>query len=125
MIRLDRLPHKFPNIRLENCGLLFLSTPHSGTTEADWNKYLVDIAELTAGLRPEIINGLRPFNRSSVDSQEHFATMKEIPPFFCLCESNKTKVGPSLRYVRKSTAIPHLDFLIPIFHRLFQKVQQD
>lgn len=100
MIRLDRFPHKFPNIRLKNCGLLFLSTPHSGTTEADWNKYLVDIGELTTGLRPEIINGLRSFNRSSADSQENFGNMENIPPFFCLCESEKTRVGPSLRYVR-------------------------
>ncbi|KAH6665734.1 hypothetical protein B0J14DRAFT_660433 [Halenospora varia] len=99
MIRLDRFPHKFPNIRLKNCGLLFLSTPHSGTTEADWNKYLVDIGELTTGLRPEIINGLRSFNRSSADSQENFGNMENIPPFFCLCESEKTRVGPSLRYV--------------------------
>lgn len=99
MIRLDHFQHRSPNIRLENCGLLFLSTPHSGTVEADWNKYLVDIAELTAGLRPEIIDGLRSFNRSSVDSQEHFANMKKNPPFFCLCESEKTKVGPTLRYV--------------------------
>ncbi|KAH8687335.1 P-loop containing nucleoside triphosphate hydrolase protein [Tricladium varicosporioides] len=105
MIRLDQFPHKFLNIRLKNCGLLFLSTPHSGTKEADWNKYLVDIGEITVGLRAEIINELRSFNRSSVDSQEHFRNMKIIPPLFCLCESEKTRVGPSLRYALGSPPI--------------------
>jgi hypothetical protein len=72
MIRLNDFSHKpeYQGLSLERCGLLFLSTPHSGTTEADWNDFLVGVAKITFGVRPEIISSLRSFNLLSTESQE-------------------------------------------------------
>src|ERR1700709_1210069 len=83
MIRLHDYSHKseYQGLKLEYCGLLFLSTPHSGTTEADWNKFLVGIGKMTWGIRTELIDSLRAFNPLSTASQEHFANMKIQPPF--------------------------------------------
>ena len=93
MVRLNTHPEKFSGIRLENCGLLFLSTPHRGSTQADWNEFLVSLSELTLGVRSHaIFDELRSFNPLSVDSEEAFNAMRVLPPFHCLCESNKTVV---------------------------------
>src|SRR6266487_488021 len=109
MVRLNQYPDRFSNINLENCGLLFPGTPHSGTSDADWNKCLVDIAELTFGVRSNtIVDILRPFNRSSIESQDAFANMRIIPPFFCLCESKKPKVGGTLRYISRAEYPTHI-----------------
>lgn len=107
MIRLSQYPNRFSNIKTHHCGLLFLATPHSGASDADWNKRLVDIAELTFGVRSNTVDILRPFNLSSVESQDAFSNMKVIPPFFCLCESKKTKVGGTLRYVSGAEYNPY------------------
>ncbi|KAI9851909.1 MAG: hypothetical protein M1830_006840, partial [Pleopsidium flavum] len=94
MVRLNTVPNKFDGVKLEHCGLLFLSTPHSGTTQADWNDFLVNLAELTIGVRShEIVDQLRSFNPASVDSEESFAVMRKIPPFYCLVEGDKTKIA--------------------------------
>ncbi len=100
MVRLNTQPAKFSGIRLEDCGILFLSTPHQGSTQADWNEFLVSLSELTLGVRSHaIVDELRSFNPSSVDSQEAFTTMRVIPPFRCLCESNKTVAAGKSRTV--------------------------
>lgn len=100
MVRLNSQPAKFDGIRLENCGLVFLSTPHSGTTQADWNDFLVNVSELTIGVRShEIVEELRSFNPSSVDSGEAFDTMRVKPPFHCFCEAEKTTLFGKHRIV--------------------------
>jgi hypothetical protein len=100
MIRLHFFPHKFDGIKLENCGLVFLSTPHSGSVEADWNSFLANILESTVGLRTHaIIDQLRPFNPFSVDSSEAFSNMRITPPIFCFVEGDKTHVAGKKRMV--------------------------
>lgn len=100
MWRLNTQAAKFEGIKLESCGLLFLSTPHSGTSQADWNDFLVNLGELTFGVRShEIIDQLRSFNHSSVDAAENFAAMVPKPPFYCFCEGESTSVAGRNRIV--------------------------
>jgi len=101
MLRLSFFPSDFDGITLETFGLLFFSTPHSGSMEADWSDFLTQILESTIGLRNHhaIVEQLRPFNPASVDSSEAFAKMTLIPPFACFVESDKTKVAGKRRTV--------------------------
>jgi hypothetical protein len=101
MIRLNEYSHRseYKGIDLKLCSLLFLSTPHSGSTDADWNNFLVDIAQITMGIRPEIINTLRSFNPLSAEAQEDFANMKHQPPFDAFCETQTTKIAKLNRHV--------------------------
>ena len=98
MVRLQTQPNKFDGLKLIHCGLLFLSTPHLGTTQADWNNFLITISELTIGLRSHaIVDQLRSFNPASVDSEDAFSEMARVPPFYCLVEGEKTKVAGRAR----------------------------
>jgi hypothetical protein len=101
MIRLSEYSHKseYKGMNLKLCGLLFLSTPHSGSTDADWNNFLVDIAQITLGVRPEILNSLKSFNPLSAEDQEDFANMKHQPPFDAFYETQKTKIAKFNRHV--------------------------
>lgn len=100
MIRLHRQASQFEGIKLNMCGLVFLSTPHSGTTEADWNQFLLSISEITLGVRSHaIVDQLKSFNSSSVDSEEEFAAMSTVPPFHCFCEGEKTLIVGKYRTV--------------------------
>jgi hypothetical protein len=101
MIRLNDYSHKseYTGMKLNLCGLLFLSTPHSGSTDADWNRFLVDIAQLALGVRPEVLNILRSFNPCSAEEQEDFANMKHQPPFDAFYETQKTKIAKLNRHV--------------------------
>lgn len=101
MIRLNEYDKpEYRGVQLERCGLLFLSTPHSGTAEADWNTLLVGIASVSWGVRQEIIDSLRAFNPTSSESQDQYTNMKIKPPFAALYETLKTKVGGFNRHVR-------------------------
>ena len=94
MWRLHTQAAKFRGVNLDKCGLMFFSTPHSGTFQADWNELLTVLAELALGLRShEIVKELRSFNFSSVDSAENFAALQPKPPFQCFCEGEKTTVA--------------------------------
>jgi hypothetical protein len=101
MIRLNEYAHKqeYQGINLKSCGLLFLSTPHSGSSEADWNNFLLGIAQLSLGMRSEILNSLKSFNPLSAESQEDFANMKHQPPFAAFSETKRTKIAKFNRYV--------------------------
>lgn len=100
MVRLSMAPREFGGLTLKQCGLLFLSTPHSGTTGADWSDLLMNLSETTLGIRSHaIIDQLRSFNPSSVDSVKAFAGMESRPPFYCLCEGKKTMVAGRARMV--------------------------
>jgi len=104
MIRLNEYSHRseYKGIDLKLCGMLFLSTPHSGSTDADWNNFLVDIAQMTMGIRPEIVNSLRSFNPLSAEAQEDFANMKHQPPFDAFYETQRTKIAKLNRHVTLS-----------------------
>ena len=100
MIRLSTNPMKFDGLKLDRCGLFFLSTPHSGSTQADWNAFLLNACELTLGVRShEIIKQLQSSNPSSVDSQDAFSAMIRAPPISCLVEGEKTTVAGKARTV--------------------------
>ncbi|KAL8989972.1 MAG: hypothetical protein Q9169_008238 [Polycauliona sp. 2 TL-2023] len=100
MIRLHQHPKKYESTKLESCGLLFLSTPHSGSQEADWSQFLLDLSEMTLGVRSHaIVDNLRSFNPLSVDSEEAFSAMPKIPPFHCFCEGNKTSIAGKYRQI--------------------------
>ena len=105
MIRLHQQASQFDGIKLNQCGIVFLGTPHSGTIEADWNQFLLGVSELTLGVRSHaIVDHLASFNPSSVDSEEDFAAMPTVPPFHCFCEGEKTMVAGKNRTV--STSLP-------------------
>lgn len=89
MTRLQVVPKKFPDIDLSLCALLFLSTPHLGSAEADWNDFFVAIGAVF-GLRDELVKELKSFNPSSSDSVDSFKEMKQVPLIDCLCEGEKT-----------------------------------
>lgn len=100
MWRLNTQAAKFNGIKLEDCGLIFFSTPHSGTIQADRNKPLVNLSEVTIGVRShEVIDELRSFNHAAVDSAENFAAMVPKPPFHCFCESDRTRIAGGNRMV--------------------------
>ena len=104
MIRLNTHPAKFDGVRLENCGLLFLSTPHAGTAQADWNEFFLNLSELVLGVRNhEIVHQLQSFNTLFVDSEEAFSTMKVQPPFHCFCEGEKTVLNGKSRIVSRDS----------------------
>lgn len=93
MIQLNNYSQLYENISLKRCALLFLSTPHSGLTEANWNKYLVDIAQLGFGLRSnQVTITLRSHNPQSVNSREEFESLNPKPPYICLYETQSTNI---------------------------------
>ncbi|KAH9211394.1 P-loop containing nucleoside triphosphate hydrolase protein [Leptodontidium sp. 2 PMI_412] len=92
MIRLDGYPHLYNGIKSNLCGLIFLSTPHSGSGEADWNKFLVNVVEVIGGVRADaIVNSLRSFNPLSARANEDFGNLKVSPPYECFYETRETK----------------------------------
>lgn len=92
MILLYTYPKKYPHIRIEDCGLLFLGTPHSGTTLANWNAFLSGIAAV-AGIRTDVIDKLRSFNGFGVESKEAFSNIMPCPPHYCLHETRCISIG--------------------------------
>jgi hypothetical protein len=92
MIRLKAYPKQHPGIKIEDCGLLFLGTPHSGTTLAEWNFFLSGIAAVT-GVRADVIEELRSFNGFGVESKEAFNSIIPRPPYYCLCETRRVNIG--------------------------------
>jgi pimeloyl-ACP methyl ester carboxylesterase len=93
IVLLNNFRDKFKGISVTDCALLFLSTPHSGSAEADYPKFLISVLESAAGLRGEaVVKELQSFNSSSVDDIESFQYMANVPPFECLCEERKTKI---------------------------------
>ncbi|TGO12691.1 hypothetical protein BTUL_0084g00500 [Botrytis tulipae] len=97
MVELDKYGSQsgygYDGISPAKCALLFLSTPHSGSREADWNDFLSSIAEVTFGVRKDILGALESFNPMSTDSQREFMNMKIIPPFDSFHEGRRTLVA--------------------------------
>lgn len=98
MIRLEKFPTE--GLKLENCGLLFLSTPHSGTVEADWNDLWLLLAKGGGVSRGSVFTQLlSAFNQASVNAQEQFCALNPVPPVECLYETQKTSVAGTKRTV--------------------------
>ena len=85
---------KYDGVTLERCAILFLSTPHEGTTEADYSSFLTGILKRTSGLRKdEIAKELKSFNDSAAQAKRSWNHMKHVPPIECLTESKKTNIA--------------------------------
>lgn len=98
MIRLEKFPAE--GLKLENCGLLFLSTPHSGTVQADWSDPWILLAKGGGVSRGQVFTQLlSSFNKASVNAQEQFAALKPVPPVECLHETQNTSVAGHGRMV--------------------------
>lgn len=98
MIRLEKFPVE--GLKLENCGLLFLSTPHKGTRQADWNDVWLPFAKAGGVGRGQVfLQLLSSFNEASNHAQEQFAALKPVPPVKCLYETQKTSVAGTRRTV--------------------------
>ncbi|KAK0716270.1 hypothetical protein B0H67DRAFT_582752 [Lasiosphaeris hirsuta] len=99
MIELNRESKLYPGISLKYCGLLFLATPHSGVTLADWSVYLVQLAELTGIRARDFTKMLEAFNYSSRASKRDFGRLPYTPPHECLYETRKMRVGGSKKII--------------------------
>ncbi|KAF5982761.1 hypothetical protein FBULB1_4151 [Fusarium bulbicola] len=85
MARLHLTPN-CKNITLPQCAIVFLATPHSGSTKADWSNFLVATANLIGGVRQETVKILQSFNTASVWDTAAFLGLDPCPPFRCYAE---------------------------------------
>ncbi|KAI1502557.1 hypothetical protein F5X99DRAFT_158405 [Biscogniauxia marginata] len=93
MIQLHDFPDRYQGLSAGQCGLLFLSTPHSGATAADWNDYLVELAEHIGRVRGrDFTQILGSFNNESRKAKERFGLINPTPPYLCLGETRETSV---------------------------------
>lgn len=111
MSNLHKYPTKFDPIPvlLNQCGLLFLSTPHLGSKLADWNKFSVWFGEVVFGIRENIVESLKSFNLSIVDTTQTWKEMPHKPVIRCLCEANDTQIGHIMR--NEVVSLPSAGFL--------------
>ncbi|KAH8881986.1 hypothetical protein GQ53DRAFT_753979 [Thozetella sp. PMI_491] len=110
MIRLHQFPEEHHGLDLSLCGILFMSTPHSGAIAADWNDYLVEVAS-HGGLRArDMTRLLGAFNNESRRSKELFGRIRPLPPFICLYETRKTQVAGLAKLVGPTS---HLCLVLP------------
>lgn len=86
-------------ITLSQCGLVFLATPHTGTTKADWNSFLVAAAGTVVGVRPEVVSYLQSFNPASVWDKKAFLKLDPRPPFRCFAEGRKKLINGTYQHV--------------------------
>lgn len=100
MTRIQTLPSQFNGLSLKECGLLFLSTPHLGSEEANQNPFLMALAQGLIGFRSGIVKELQTFKVSSVDITNIFKEMPVKPSLVLFCESEPTLIAGKLREVR-------------------------
>ncbi|UPK94698.1 hypothetical protein LCI18_005633 [Fusarium solani-melongenae] len=84
---------------LSQCGLVFLATPHTGTTKADWCNFIVAAAGAVAGVRPEVVSLLQSFNPASVWDKKAFLKLSPRPPFRCFAEGCKKPIKGTYQHV--------------------------
>ncbi|TVY69839.1 Protein SERAC1 [Fusarium oxysporum f. sp. cubense] len=93
------------NIKLSQCGIVFLATPHSGSTKADWSSFLVATAHTIGGVRAETVKTLQSFNTASVWDTAAFLNLEPCPPFRCFAEGLKMRVkGTNQHIVTQASA---------------------
>ncbi|KAF5254431.1 hypothetical protein FANTH_689 [Fusarium anthophilum] len=87
------------NIKLPQCGIVFLATPHSGSTKADWSNFIVATAHTIGGVRPETVKILESFNTTSVWDTAEFLNLDPCPPFRCFAEGLKMRVKGTKQHI--------------------------
>jgi hypothetical protein len=90
----------FSGITLAQCGLLFMATPHTGTTKADWDTFVVAVANTVTGVRSEVVSHLKAFSPASVWDKQAFLNLDARPPFRCYAEGRKLRVRGTDQHVR-------------------------
>ncbi|KAF5639667.1 hypothetical protein F52700_4049 [Fusarium sp. NRRL 52700] len=90
---------KYNNITLSRFGIVFLATPHSGSTIADWNDFLVATAHVLGGVRIDSVKTVQAFNPASVWDAQAFLRLKPCPPFRCFAEGRMMPVGRTNKHV--------------------------
>ncbi|KAH7493324.1 hypothetical protein FOMA001_g2044 [Fusarium oxysporum f. sp. matthiolae] len=104
MARLHLTPN-CQNIKLSQSGIVFLATPHSGSTKADWSNFLVATAHTIGGVRAETVRTLQSFNTASVWDTAAFLNLEPCPPFRCFAEGLKMRVkGTNQHIVTQASA---------------------
>jgi hypothetical protein len=98
MARLHLTPN-CENITLSQCAIVFLATPHSGSTKADWSNFLVATAQVIGGVRPETVKTLQSFNTASVWDTAAFLNLDPCPPFRCFAEGILMRVKGTNQHV--------------------------
>ncbi|KAF5659795.1 hypothetical protein FCIRC_12351 [Fusarium circinatum] len=78
--------HSLGGLVVRKCAIVFLATPHSGSTKADWSNFLVATANLIGGVRQETVKILQSFNTASVWDTAAFLGLDPCPPFRCYAE---------------------------------------
>ncbi|RYP22100.1 hypothetical protein DL765_001859 [Monosporascus sp. GIB2] len=110
MIRLKNFPDSVENISLDQCGLLFLATPHIGSRQADYNDFIVAFTKSLLGVRENIVDHLRSLNPTFGDAVEVFNAMGDRrPPFFCFAEGLQTWAGGKYREIVSEASAGFLD----------------
>jgi hypothetical protein len=93
MIRLSEVPGHYQGLEMEKCGLLFLSTPHSGSLMANWNEFMIELAKIGGVSRGwDFTELLSAFNQQSAAAKERFGLLEPIPPIKCLYETQYTSI---------------------------------
>ncbi|KAH7305095.1 hypothetical protein BKA65DRAFT_521106 [Rhexocercosporidium sp. MPI-PUGE-AT-0058] len=93
IIQLKNYPQAFENNSITTSAVLFLSTPQSGSTEASWNKFLLDITELSYGVRSNSVTSLlRLYNPQLPSNCEEFESVSSKLAFHCLYENQGTSI---------------------------------
>ncbi|KAF5713070.1 hypothetical protein FMUND_8089 [Fusarium mundagurra] len=106
----EAMPQLYPtsnyeNITLSQCGIVFLATPHRGSTKADWSNFLVATAHTIGGVRPKTVRILQAFNTASVYDTASFFKLIPCPPFQCFAEGLKMRVrGTNQHIVTQASA---------------------
>ncbi|KAF5567948.1 hypothetical protein FPHYL_3011 [Fusarium phyllophilum] len=89
MSLIQKHPTEYPGFSFDRIGLAFLSTPHFGSTLADWGKYIAFLNH-SIGIRNEIMRALRTINPSTIDDMEAWNKMRPQPIVRCFCEADNT-----------------------------------
>ncbi|KAK4186008.1 hypothetical protein QBC35DRAFT_516531 [Podospora australis] len=93
IVRLADNPELYPGLSLSHCGMLFHSTPHSGTDQENWSDLLTELAKIGGARRSRnFTHLLGSFNSESVRAKERFGLLNLVPPFTCVYETQKTMV---------------------------------
>lgn len=87
------------NIKLSQCGIVFLATPHSGSTKADWSNFIVAVTHTLGGVRQETVKTLESFNTASVWDTAEFLNLDPCPPFRCFAEGLKMRFKGTNQHV--------------------------